>query len=1411
MRNLHVRLGVILAAAASVVLTGVGTANAKPPADPAPPKTATAAPARHAARHFKPAPCNTPAKKKRSKRPTASCDAMVGATSDDKIAAATDGPAEGALGPADIKAAYNLPDGGAGATVAIVDAYGDTHAESDLAVFRAHYGLPPCTTANGCFRKVDQNGGTSYPADEEGWITETSLDLDAVSAACPRCHILLVQGDNSDVDSLGAAVDTAVRLGAKYVSNSFGVSGEFPGEAAYGEHWDHPGVVVTASSGDLGNVSNWPATSPNVVSVGGTTLNRDASTPRGYTETAWGQGGSGCSPYEPKPAYQQTVATACDRRASADVSAVADSNAGFAIYDSLSAYPGWRQVGGTSLAAPLIAGMYALAGTPLPGTYPVTYLYDQTKASAFHDITTGSNGSCGDVLCTAGKGWDGPTGLGTPDGVAALTGVPRGDIAGAVTSGGRPVAGATVATSDGYSTRTDANGRYDLNVAAGRHEVTASMFGHTTARSTVRVRSGRRVTANFRLRKPASNVVSGTAVDGSGHGWPMYAKITVDGAPGATYTDPYTGRYTLDLPRDADYTLRMHPVSLSGYQDAVLPVHVGTTGVRQDVRFTVNPLDCTARGYAPGVSGLEEKFTGWDAAKDGWSVTDGNGSGSTWGFDRDGDFLPPTSRSDGDMVAVDSLSASPDTTLVSPSVDLSGQSAPEIGFDTQYYLFPGSSDAQTGDVDLSLDGGRTWENVWHRDGSQRLGGQFDVPIPQAAGRPDVRVRFHYTGVQGKGLWWTLDDIVIGTRTCTATPGGLVAGVVQDGTMRRPLNGATVVSADAPADTLVSAATSDDPNLPDGFYTGFAPLTGRHPFTATSGHYTSADASVDVTANGLTRRDWTLTAGHLTVTTPSIRVTQRLGESSTARVTVRNDGTEPVHATLGTQGGGFTPMAGTTSGSGAPLQEVKGHYVLGPMSRMSPHSTSPRLRQATPQSGPWTDLPDYPVTTFNNAVAYDDTTGRVYSLGGWSGNGAAGSTAVVSKAGYVYDPAARSWHRIADMPQAVEAPAAAFVNGTLYVVGGWDHNVMDVGSVFAYHPSSDTWTQVADYPQALGAARAVSLGGRLYVIGGLVAGTGSTVPAVYRYDPAHDRWTELADYPVSMAGAACAALGGRIVCAGGRTDGTGIRSTYLYDPDADAWTRGADMPYDNWGMTYSGANGRLQVAAGIAGAGDVATNRAAEYDPATDAWTALPNANNASYNPAGGSGCGLFRIGGGVYDGSITPTRWTETLPGYDQCGDGFHLSWAKVSKDALDLAPGRSATVTVTVSSAGFAQPGSVTGAFAVRTDTPYAVPPVPIAVQVDPPKSWGKLAGTVTDASTGKPIAGATVQLCAGYDTQTGDCGGATFTLKTGTDGRYQTWLDQANNPLEVIAAKDSYQQQLRITEIRAGTTTTLDFQLQP
>ena len=297
--------------------------------------------------HYTNAPCNRAQKDYLAKH-LARCFSVVRTALDHQITPAADPPPT-ALGPADIQDAYNLPDSGAGETVGIVDAFGDSHAEADLAQFRSYYGLPACTVASGCLTIVNQDGDTSpLPPDDPGWGLETSLDLDAVSSACPNCQILLVQGDDNALDNLGIAVDTAVSLGAKFVSNSYGVPGEAPDELGFDHYYDHPGVAVTASTGDAGNVTNWPATNPNVVAVGGTTLTSDSS-PRGWSESAWADGGSGCSPYEPKPDFQQGLSTNCDNRAIADISADADPNTGLAVFDTLGE-GGWLQVGGTSLS-----------------------------------------------------------------------------------------------------------------------------------------------------------------------------------------------------------------------------------------------------------------------------------------------------------------------------------------------------------------------------------------------------------------------------------------------------------------------------------------------------------------------------------------------------------------------------------------------------------------------------------------------------------------------------------------------------------------------------------------------------------------------------------------------------------------------------------------------------------------------------------------------------------------------------------------------------------------------------------------------------------------------------------------------------------------------------------------------------
>jgi subtilase family serine protease len=320
-------------------------------------------------------------------------------------------------GPANLQSAYKLPSStrGSGQTVAIVDAYNDPTAEADLGVYRAQYGLPPCTTANGCFRKVNQTGGTSYPATNAGWATEISLDLDMVSAVCPNCHILLVEASTASYANLGAAVNEAAALHANAISNSYGGGDVSDASAPY---YNHPGIAITASSGDSGYGVQFPASSHYVTAVGGTHLTT-ASNSRGWIESAWSGAGSGCSTLNTALSGQAGFNTGCAKRAEADVSAVADPATGVAVYDSTpyNGRAGWQVYGGTSVSSPIIASVFALAGN----TASIDDNYPYAHSSSFFDVTAGANGSCSpSQLCQARTGWDGPTGLGTPNGIGGF-------------------------------------------------------------------------------------------------------------------------------------------------------------------------------------------------------------------------------------------------------------------------------------------------------------------------------------------------------------------------------------------------------------------------------------------------------------------------------------------------------------------------------------------------------------------------------------------------------------------------------------------------------------------------------------------------------------------------------------------------------------------------------------------------------------------------------------------------------------------------------------------------------------------------------------------------------------------------------------------------------------------------------
>lgn len=320
------------------------------------------------------------------------------------------------LNPSDLQAAYKLPSAtaGKGQTIAIVDAYDDPNAESDLGVYRAQFGLPPCTTANGCFRKVDQHGGTNYPDADPNWSAEISLDLDMVSAACPNCHILLVEASGNGYDQLGGAVNTAASLGAQVISNSYGGAEPPTASSLEKSYYKHSGIALTVSSGDSGYGAGFPASSQYVTAVGGTSLTRDNSA-RGWSEIAWNNAGSGCSAFISKPSWQTD--SGCTKRTVADVSAVADPGTGVSVYDTYQR-AGWLTMGGTSVAAPIIASAYALAGNESSLTYGS---YPYSHANSLFDITSGSNGACAPpYLCNAGPGYDGPTGLGTPNGIGAF-------------------------------------------------------------------------------------------------------------------------------------------------------------------------------------------------------------------------------------------------------------------------------------------------------------------------------------------------------------------------------------------------------------------------------------------------------------------------------------------------------------------------------------------------------------------------------------------------------------------------------------------------------------------------------------------------------------------------------------------------------------------------------------------------------------------------------------------------------------------------------------------------------------------------------------------------------------------------------------------------------------------------------
>ncbi|HEY2442369.1 MAG TPA: carboxypeptidase regulatory-like domain-containing protein, partial [Streptosporangiaceae bacterium] len=1327
------------------------------------------------------------------------------------------GTAPSGYSPADLSSAYRLPAGaaGAGRTVAVVDAYDDPYAARDLAVYRAHYGLSPCTAASGCFRKVAQDGSTTYPLPDESWAAEISLDLDMVSATCPRCRILLVEADSAAFDDLGAAVDEAVHLGAKYVSNSYGEyepAGDItPALQAHYDalYYDHPGVAVTASSGDAGYGVSYPASSPDVTAVGGTTLTRDGSAARGWTETAWSFAGSGCSASEPKPAWQQD--TGCASRTVADVSAVADPSTGVAVYDTYSASlaaVGWNVFGGTSAASPVIASAYALAGTPSPAATPASYPY--ADPAGLNDVTSGSDGGCSpSYLCTAGPGYDGPTGLGTPAGVAAFRyGVHgrHGDLAGTVTdtATGRPLAGAQVAAG-GYAAITDAAGHYVLAATPGSVSVAASAYGYTASTASgVTVTAGQTQPENFALSVAAMQTVSGTVSDGSGHNWPLYAKVSVPGTPAVTYTDPVTGHYRLRLPAGGRYTLAADPV-YAGYQQASGPVTVGAGHVTRNLAAAVDGAACAAVGYhLAGV--LTENFTAGTIPA-GWSIVNppGDGAGNTWRFDQP-DGVPNLTGGTGNYAVGfhgNNSADQADTELLTPVISLSADHAPALRFDDAVTV-----STMTESVALSTDGGSTWSTVWANHGFPPQ--QITVPLPRAAGKPSVRLRFRLRDVPDVGIgdqYWQLDNVHL--TNCTPTSGGLVTGQVLDANTGHGVDGATISGGTAGV-TATSLPVPGDPRNAHGFYALFS-APGASTLTAAAPGYAAGTATASVTADQATRAGLTMKAGRVTLSGGPVTATAVLGGQATAAVTVHNGGSAAATVNFDPRPGGFTPAepAGPAAGRdqaaarGYPLIRIPGRFSPAPGSvpvfgKPSAGHRRPAITPAGSDNSPWVRLADTPTALAGDVGAVDPATGKVYAVGG-ERTGLSLATGTVS----VFDPAAGRWSTLPPMSHPRNFPQAAFIGGKLYVTGGSSASG-SVPQLDIYDTTSQTWTAGAPVPHAYSDATTVALNGKMYIIGGCDPNEGTCGETdVQVYNPATDQWTTAADYPIPVSRANCGAIAGEIYCAGGVGNlyTSAATAGYAYDPAANIWTEIPDMPASLWGGSYGAADGTLLVSGGVTDQGAALTNQGYAYDPATSTWSPLPNAPQPA--EGGGSTCGFDTFGGwsAFSFGGANATAATWQLPGYGGCGG---QDWLSATPATVTVPPGQTATVQVGLSAAvpSVTQPGRYSASLRVSNDTPYGAATIPVTFTVTPPKSWGRLAGTVsgtTCAGTTGPLAGATVQVTVGQ---------ASWTLTTDPDGQYALWLHSAGRA-SLITSLAGWQPQAAQVAVAAGATTTRDFTL--
>src|SRR5215831_13157172 len=852
---------------------------------------------------------------------------------------------------------------------------------------------------------------------------------------------------------------------------------------------------------------------------------------------------------------------------------------------------------------------------------------------------------------------------------------PHGTLEGTVSSGGNPIAGATVTANPlGASTTTDATGHYSLLIPTGDYQVTAHALGYNDLTQPATVTDGGDTVLDFALTAAPSDPLDGTVRDSGGN--PIEnATVTILGTPIQPATTDVNGHYSFASVPDGTYNVKAQAgncnlpqtdsVTISGptTHDFALPSRHDNFGYScrletPDYIEGTTPLGLSGDDNSTSVN-LPFTFSLYGQSYNtAYVCTNGH---LTFQNPRFGcPFFNSSIPSSGmpnaaiypfwDDLFLDGSSSTWTETLSNPDrfvIEWRNAS-----------FFPCCGDRLDFEVILYANGDilTEYRNV---DNAHEQGNSATIGIENQDGTDAFQYSFNTPALN---LGQTAIRYFL-------PPSGFVQGNVSDANDHLALGGAKVQAIQN--NNVVRQTTTDG----SGFYRMELPV-GSYTIQATKANYETGSADVAITENQTTTQDFSLRTPRGEVSPASLDFVVEPGDTATKTLTLSNTGGLPMSWDVKESGGG--PAGPSVAGKGSKLSTIdlsKGELAspawYGLRSRSA--GRAPAVSTGGPLAPTWSTIASYPSGIMDNSADFID--GKEYSVGGID------SGFNLLKKGYVYDPSSNSWSPIADMPVAREKPGVAAVNGHLYVTGGWDASGTPIAETDVYDPSSNTWSTVAANPAPTAAPGVAVADGKLYLVGGCADAFCTTTGHVARYDPSSDTWDSVAAYPRSDAWESCGGINGKVYCSGGTDGSNTFASGDVYDPGSNSWSPIANMPIDLWASAAGAANGMLLTSSGVTNGFSTITNQGFAYDPSADSWTALPNATFARYR-AGGS-CGFYKIGGS--SGGFSPTPDSEKLSELDQCFAFTDVPWLSESPTSGTIDPGSHTDVQVTVDTTGLA------------------------------------------------------------------------------------------------------------------------------